>query len=624
MKKKSYKFIIIFFVIIAGIILVLQYKNIIAFDVPRLLITYPAENSLVSTQNGYCYVLGQITPPADILLINGEKVLMDDDGAFLYYGKLNLEETNSDTAIGYFEFKYQKGDYKNKYRLRLNVAPILKTSPDTILVFDEIFKSEPNENLIYLPGEVLNVSVKGTPGCSAYFTIEGINQKFPMAQTHIFNTYIPELAFGDGFTKKPEKIFGIYKGHLILPKINLVNAKVTVHLISEKYGEISKTLNGAVTVNVSNQYDIAEVLESDNYTVGRTGPGLGYKLFLMKGTKAIIDGEIGGWYRLKLAEDEHIYVPKHSVKILPAGSPIPRSNIKVIRTRTEQNFVRIELGFDENLPFEVITENNQKKLRLKIFGASSDIDWIRFDEQNEIIKDIKLQQYRDNILMVEIDLTPPHLWGYYAFYEDNTLVIKIKKPPHIEKKFLFWGSSLANRKIVIDPGHNPEYGAIGPRKSKEKDINLKISLKLKEILEDKGAKVFFTHTTDPLPLTERKAKVLSFEPDVSISVHNNAVPDGVDPVIHNGFSVYYYNSNARLLAKSIHKSFFKNLNIVDFGLYWDNLYMCRIHETISILVEPSFIIHPEQEKNLLSESYQTKIAEAIAEGLEDFFEEIRD
>jgi N-acetylmuramoyl-L-alanine amidase len=183
---------------------------------------------------------------------------------------------------------------------------------------------------------------------------------------------------------------------------------------------------------------------------------------------------------------------------------------------------------------------------------------------------------------------------------------------------------LKDIKIVLDPGHNSDDGAVGPTGLKEKDINLILAKVTKEVLEKEGAKVFLTRENNPLPLRERKARVLSFNPDISVSIHNNAVPDGVNPLEHNGFSVYFYNQNARELAFYLHKEFKEKLNLPDFGIYWDNLYMCRIPETVALLVEPTFIIHPEQEELLKQSEFQMKIANAIKDALIKFLDEMRE
>jgi len=49
--------------------------------------------------------------------------------------------------------------------------------------------------------------------------------------------------------------------------------------------------------------------------------------------------------------------------------------------------------------------------------------------------------------------------------------------------------------------------------------------------------------------------------------------------------------------------------------------MCRIPESISLLIEPAFMIVPEQEELLLADEFQMKIAKSIFNSLEKFYEE---
>ena len=99
------------------------------------------------------------------------------------------------------------------------------------------------------------------------------------------------------------------------------------------------------------------------------------------------------------------------------------------------------------------------------------------------------------------------------------------------------------------------------------------------------------------------------------------MPQGVDPIMYNGSSVYYYYLQSKPLAEMIHRNFIKNLGLYDLGLYWDNLYMSRIPESISLLVEPAFMIEPHQEKMLLDAGFREKIAKSIFDALNEFFEE---
>ncbi len=595
-------------------------------------IVFPLAGAEVNPQNGYCYILGQTIPNDATLFINGDQVKLEDDGSFVHYTKLKFEDRNlilqlNDTTKlpvnAYFDFEVDHKGTREIFQHYVYAKRQTVTSPADKLEFDPTFPSSIDANLKLLPGEVLNVSIKGTPNCQAYFTIEGIKEKFPMIE--IFRTgdfYTGEAVFGSGFKTYEDTIRGIYEGHIILPKENWKDKVVTVHLINKELGIIKKELNGRVTVNTSLQHDVIEVIDDPNLVVGRTKPGLGYKIFFQGGVKVISDGEYDDWIRLRLAKDEVVFVSRSSVKILPKGTLPPTSTVEVIRTKNDSDYVRIEIGLKEKLPVEIRQLSNPQKLVLRIFNASSDIDWIFYDRTQNLVDKIFWSQPKDDVLELEIDLNQKQQWGYTAFYEGNILVLRIKKTPKIEKKWLFFGNPLEGRRIVLDPGHNPEFGSVGPRGTKEKDVNLQITLKVKEILENAGAKVFLTHIEDPLPLRERKKKVLSFNPNVSISIHNNALPEGVDPNQHHGSSVYFYNSNAQMLAKIIHSNLLKKLQLRDFGFYWDNLYMCRIPETIAILIEPAFMIIPPQEKLLVDENFQYKIAEAIKEGLEYFFEKV--
>ena len=598
----------------------------------ELIVVYPKPNQVVNTQNGYCLLLGRISDPSKSLFINNEKASVEINGSFLHYAKVILPELTDSLYLseekylsGYFVFEIIGANSRDTIIYPVRVSKPLKSLPEDKFRIDENFRVKPDEDLVLNPGELLEIKFKATPNCNATFSFEGEKEKYPLVEIPLTNQfYLSEAVFGSGFRISKDTIKGIYSGHFIVPDEKWTNKKIIIHLEHKKLGKIEYLLNSKITINQSRQFRVAKILYDPNLVVGRTGPMLGYRLFLPEGVKAICDGKREGFFRLRLSKTQNIYVPENSIAFLPEGTPPPRSTIEVIRTKDDGNFVRVEFGLHEKLPYEIQQLTNPLQLKLKIFNAVSNIDWIYFDPEQKLISNISWQQMNDDELEITIALNQKHLWGYYINYEDNILVLKIKKSPKIEKRYLFFGSPLKNIRIVLDPGHNADDGAVGPSGLKEKDINLILAKVTKEILEKEGAKVFLTREDNPLPLRERKAKVLSFNPDISISIHNNAVPDGVNPVEHNGFSVYYYNQNARELAFHLHHEFKKKLNLPDFGLYWDNLYMCRIHETIALLVEPTFIIHPEQEELLKQKDFQLKIAYAIRDALIKFLDEMRE
>ncbi|MCX8056669.1 MAG: N-acetylmuramoyl-L-alanine amidase [Ignavibacteria bacterium] len=598
----------------------------------KITIIYPKPNQIISPQDGYALILGNVSNDVKELLINSEKVNFDKDGSFLYYSKIILPSLTDSIYLakekylnGYFQIEVITDKSRDTFLLPVKVNKPLKTLAEDKIIIDENFQIEPSEDLVLNPGEILDIKFKATPNCKGYFLIDGEKEKYPLVENLITNEfYLGEAVFGSGFKLSKDTIKGIYEGHLIIPSKDWKDKKLKIVLEHSKLGKKEFLFPSKITVNTNLQYRVVRILKEQNLVVGRTGPMLGYRLFLPEGVKAICDGERKDFLRLRLSSNQSVFVPKNSAEFLPEGTLPPKSTIEVIRTKDAGNFVRVEIGLHEKLPYEIKHVQNNNLISLKIFNAVSNIDWVFFDRNQNLITDVNWSQINNDELEIKIKLNQKNLWGYFIDYEDNILVLKIKKSPSIKKRFLFFGSPLEGRTIVLDPGHNADDGAVGPSGLKEKDINLVLAKITKEVLEKEGAKVYLTREDNPLPLRERKAKVISFNPDFSISIHNNAVPDGVNPIKHNGFSVYYYNENAREFAFILHQKLKEKLDLPDFGLYWDNLYMCRIPETIAVLVEPTFIIHPHQEKLLKDKEFQLKVANAIKDALIEFLDRVRE
>lgn len=598
----------------------------------KIVIVYPKPNQILNDQNGYALILGRVDKNLKSLFINSSKVVFNQDGSFLHYSRIIYPEINDSIYLtsekfisGYFLIELNSENSKDTFILPVKLNKPLRTLPEDKLLLDENFTPEPSENLVLNKGEILKIKFKATPNCKAYFLIEGEEEKFPLVETFLTNQfYLSEAVFGGGFKISKDTIKGFYEGHLIVPDKNWVEKKIKIVLEHKLLGKKEFHLKSKISINQKKLFQIIRILKEQNPVIGRTGPMLGYRLFLPEGVKAICDGERNEFYRLKLTPNQSVFVPKTSVEFLPEGTLPPESTIEVIRTKDDGQFVKVEIGLQERLPYEIKEIKNPNSLKLKIFNAKSNIDWIYYDRNQNLVTNITWNQINNDELEITINLNQKHLWGYFIDYEDNILVLKIKKTPKIHNRFLFFGSPLKEIKIVLDPGHNSDDGAIGPSGLKEKDINLTLAKITKEILEKEGSIVFLTREDNPLPLRERRSKVLSFHPDISISIHNNAVPDGVNPLEHNGFSVYYYNQNAEDFAFILHKKLKEKLNLPDFGLYWDNLYMCRIPETIAILVEPTFIIHPLQEKLLKQKEFQLLIAKSIRDALIEFLEKVKE
>jgi len=223
------------------------------------------------------------------------------------------------------------------------------------------------------------------------------------------------------------------------------------------------------------------------------------------------------------------------------------------------------------------------------------------------------------------------------------------------------------RKVVVDPGHGgKDPGAVGPTGLKEKDVNLEIGLRLKEILEGMGLLVVMTREDDTfVPLAERTALANREAADIFISIHCNAAPRKKRArSTMRGSETYFLSlaktDEARATAAMENAAIqfeqpdasLKNLDEVQFIL-WDiiqNQYLTEsadlaeyVQEALgsslpfpsrgvnqagfyvlngaympAILVECAFISHKDEEKQLKQSEIRRRISQAVAKGLVNF------
>lgn len=182
--------------------------------------------------------------------------------------------------------------------------------------------------------------------------------------------------------------------------------------------------------------------------------------------------------------------------------------------------------------------------------------------------------------------------------------------------------------ITLDAGHGgSDPGAIGSDGTKEKNITLAITKMVKEILEDKGAKVYMTRTTDvdvfgpnASDAEELQARVNvgeKYNSDMFVSLHiNSSVNKNV-----GGFSTYYYpkTDNDLRLAQNIQNKLAANFGVDDLGVRQANFYVIKRISMPAVLVEMCFISNEKELTLMKGQWFQKKTARLIAEGIERYF-----
>jgi N-acetylmuramoyl-L-alanine amidase len=199
---------------------------------------------------------------------------------------------------------------------------------------------------------------------------------------------------------------------------------------------------------------------------------------------------------------------------------------------------------------------------------------------------------------------------------------------------------VAGKIIAIDPGHGGiDPGTIGRiTKVQEKDITLKVARKLADNLSRAGALVVMTRTGDADlsdkgfqgKLIERKRQDLSrrvekahrLKADMFISIHTNADPS---PQWHGAQTFYYGNSpTSKRLAECIQDELVRILGNNNRKAKSGAYFVMEKTQMPAVIVEIGFLSHPEEEKLLIDELYQSKVAYAIMAGIVKYTsEEVR-
>nr|WP_155752174.1 N-acetylmuramoyl-L-alanine amidase [Scytonema sp. UIC 10036] len=171
--------------------------------------------------------------------------------------------------------------------------------------------------------------------------------------------------------------------------------------------------------------------------------------------------------------------------------------------------------------------------------------------------------------------------------------------------------------IVVDPGHGGrDPGAIGIGGLQEKDVILPISSRIAEILQQKGIQVVLTRNADYfVELQGRVDMAEKVNADVFVSIHANSAGSGRPDV--SGLETYYYESGLSL-ARIVHNSIIRSVNVKDRGVRKARFYVLRKSSMPSILVETGFLTGREDAAKLGNRLYQNQMAEAIANGIVEY------
>jgi N-acetylmuramoyl-L-alanine amidase len=174
--------------------------------------------------------------------------------------------------------------------------------------------------------------------------------------------------------------------------------------------------------------------------------------------------------------------------------------------------------------------------------------------------------------------------------------------------------------VMLDAGHGgSDPGAPGVvDNADEKDITLKVCYLLKVRLEQLGYRVLMTRTDDRfVSLGERGDYANSALPYVFVSIHCNSIsqPDYQGAMtFHHDFA----SSDAVRLARDVQAGLLAATGAVDKGVRKADFFVLRETVMPAILVETGFMTNKQECARLLDPAYQTKLAQGIAAGIDQY------
>ena len=180
--------------------------------------------------------------------------------------------------------------------------------------------------------------------------------------------------------------------------------------------------------------------------------------------------------------------------------------------------------------------------------------------------------------------------------------------------------------VYIDPGHGGiDGGCIGCDGTYEKDINLSISLELRDALINLGYMVEMTRIGDydlaSANATNRKREdiikrcEMMSKGDIFISIHCNSYPDSS---VH-GAQVFYSDEKEKTLSVIIQRNIKEMFNNTDREAHrLTNKYILENIDLVGCIVEVGFLSNPNDLKQLKNKDYQRNISYAIALGINEY------
>lgn len=335
---------------------------------------------------------------------------------------------------------------------------------------------------------------------------------------------------------------------------------------------------------------------------------------LTKNTTFRIVGEWGDYYKLP----DGTYVEKSSVTVYPYKMPTNTvKNVKLNYDLTNKT-VRTTFTMKMDALYDVQVDGDKVRFVLYDTTASGKVTV----PDNPLVSSVSVKKEGSRAVYTYNLTDGDKLCGFDVMTENGVMTFSLKYAPVLKKE-----GSLEGAVILLDAGHggsdNGTVGAMGGVGPTEKVMNLDITLRVKKQLEAMGATVVLSRDKDTyVSLNGRVERIRDLVPDLSISIHGNAMGITSDFGLSSGFLTYYSYNDVQDAAEIINSSVNRTMGSANRAPRQANLSLTRLTACPAVLLETAFLTHPEDYEFLLYASNRETLADAIAKGAKEYIESV--
>ena len=332
--------------------------------------------------------------------------------------------------------------------------------------------------------------------------------------------------------------------------------------------------------------------------------------FLLPGTMVRVDSVKGAYAFVHLDSQRVVRIEKPEINLAALVATPPALTAKSFAVVPAPEWVDITIPVSAPPPYLVDVGDN--RLTLTFYGTAGSpqaaVNLPASSYVSSVASSVSGPEMR-----YAISLRGP-VYGFQRLWQDGVFTLRVRRPPAIDP-----ADPLRGLTIAVDAGHPPA-GARGPTGFWEPEATLPIAFKVRDLLQAHGVNVHMTRTTpEPVDLNLRPTMARRANAHALVSIHLNAVPDGLNPFLAQGTTTYHFWKHSEPLASATHQALVAQLALPDKGVKRANFALVRPTWMPAVLAEGAFMIMPDQEAALRTAEYQERYARAIVEGLDRYF-----